>query len=248
IQVGHVSVAVQRPPAIGENVRVRSRRYLVEEVNPPPTPGDDTLVRLSCLEDDAEGEELRVLWEREVDAERIDEADWSKLTKGEFDPVKFFAAYYRTLRWNTVTSTDPTLLPSGTRAASVFLVNRREALEGLDDLKDERFIFQASLTVESDRPFVPRPNPRGHEHHDPDERIADLQYRDTMEFAVGHGTSVHGVMTGRECRAVQTTWMPQCEVERVEPAELKNVELGMEALAATPDGGSLRAALSSPVA
>ena len=65
---------------------------------------DDTLVRLSCLEDDAEGEELQVLWEREVDAERIDEADWSKLTKGEFDPVKFFAAYYRTLRWNTVTS------------------------------------------------------------------------------------------------------------------------------------------------
>src|SRR5262249_26858472 len=45
-------------------------------------------------------------------------------------------------------------LPSGTRAASVFLVNRREALEGLDDLKDERFVFQASLTVESDYPFV----------------------------------------------------------------------------------------------
>jgi hypothetical protein len=139
-------------------------------------------------------------------------------------------------------------LPAGTRAASVFLVNRREALEGLDDLKDERFVFQASLTVESDRPFVPRPNPRGHEYHDPDERIADLQYRDVMEFAVGHGTSVHGVMTGRECRAAQTTWMPQCEVERVEPAELKNVELGMEALGGAPNAASLRASLSPLVA
>src|SRR5438093_13487195 len=111
-----MSLAVDTPPAIGEIVRVRSRRYLVEEVSAPPTPGDDTLVRLSCLEDDAEGEELQVLWEREVDAERIDEADWSKLTKGEFDPVKFFAAYYRTLRWNTVTSTDPTLFQSPYRA------------------------------------------------------------------------------------------------------------------------------------
>src|SRR5437773_9369763 len=69
-----------------------------------------------------------------------------------------------------------------------------------------------------------------------------------MEFAVGHGTSVHGVMAGRECRAVQTTWMPQCEVERVEPAELENVELGMEALAAAPDAATLRASMSSLVA
>ena len=69
-----------------------------------------------------------------------------------------------------------------------------------------------------------------------------------MEFAVGHGTSIHGVMNGRECRAIQTTWMPQCEVERVEPAELKNVELGMEAIAAAPDAATLRASLSSLVA
>jgi hypothetical protein len=139
-------------------------------------------------------------------------------------------------------------LPPGTRAVSVFLVNRREALEGLDDFKDERFVFQASLTIESARPFVPRPNPRGHEHHDPDERIADLQYRDVMEFAVGHGTSVHSVMTGAACRAVQTTWTPRCEVERVEPAELKNVELGMEALAAAPDAATVCASLSPLVA
>jgi len=103
-------------PVAGDVVRVRSRRYLVEEVTPPPNPGDDALVRLSCLEDDAEGEELQVLWEREVDAERINEADWSKLSRGEFDPTKFFAAYYRTLRWNTVTSTDPKLFQAPYRA------------------------------------------------------------------------------------------------------------------------------------
>jgi SNF2 family DNA or RNA helicase len=79
-------------------------------------PGDDTLVRLSCLEDDAEGEELEVLWEREIDAQRIDEADWSKLSKGDFDETRFFAAYYRTLRWNTVTATDPKLFQAPYRA------------------------------------------------------------------------------------------------------------------------------------
>lgn len=56
-----MSLAIDIAPAIGEIVRVRSRRYLVEEVSAPPTPGDDTLVRLTCLEIDAEGEELQVL-------------------------------------------------------------------------------------------------------------------------------------------------------------------------------------------
>src|SRR5262245_14901778 len=97
------------PPQPGEIVRARSRRYLVEAVTAAPEPGEQTLVRLSCLEDDAEGEELEVLWEKEVDAQRISTADWTKLAQGQFDDPKQFAAYYHTLRWNSVTSTDPTL-------------------------------------------------------------------------------------------------------------------------------------------
>lgn len=45
-------------PQTGDIVRVRSRQYLVEGVDLPPQPGDSTLVRLSCLEDDAQGERL----------------------------------------------------------------------------------------------------------------------------------------------------------------------------------------------
>ena len=103
------------PPEPGEIVRVRSRRYLVEDVE-PARPGDQTLVRLSCLEDDAEGEELEVLWEKEVDAERMTGADWSKLAQGQFDDPRHFAAYYHTLRWNSVTSTDPKLFQAPYRA------------------------------------------------------------------------------------------------------------------------------------
>jgi hypothetical protein len=142
-------------------------------------------------------------------------------------------------------------LPKGVRAVSVFLVNRRDVVARVDEtrgdiLKDEAFVFQARLTVEADHPFVPRPNPRGHEDHDPDERIADLQYRDVMEFAVGHGTSTSGVVSLGECRKVETTWMPQFEVERVEPAAL-DVELSMEALATATDASAVQASLTGLV-
>ena len=109
-------LATDIPPSHGEIVRTRSRRYLVEDVTPAPEPGDQTLVRLSCLEDDAEGEELEVLWEKEVDAQRIDTADWTRLARGQFDDPKQFGAYYHTLRWNAVTSTDPQLFQAPYRA------------------------------------------------------------------------------------------------------------------------------------
>ena len=66
-------------PRAGDIVRVRSRQYLVEGVEPPPQPGESTLVRLSCLEDDAQGEPLEVLWEREIDASLRRETDWDRI-------------------------------------------------------------------------------------------------------------------------------------------------------------------------
>jgi hypothetical protein len=142
-------------------------------------------------------------------------------------------------------------LPAGVRAVSVFLVNRRQPVDRVDEtrgdvLKDEAFAFQTQLTVEADEPFVPRPNPRGRDDRDADERIADLQFRDVMEFSVGHGTSTHGVVANDECRRVETTWMPRHEVERVEPANI-DVELGMDALASLPDASAARAALGGLV-
>lgn len=131
-------------------------------------------------------------------------------------------------------------LPKGTRAVSVFLVNKRDALQAADDRRDERSVFQTHLTVECDHPFVPRLNPRGRSHHDPDERIADLQYRDVMEFAVGHGTSARAVIVDGQCSRAETAWMPKSEVERVEPAELDGIEFGMEALSEIADPATMR--------
>ncbi len=100
----------------GQIVRVRSRQYLVEDVVSRPATEEDTLVHLSCLEDDALGEQLEVLWEREVDAKVIGETSWECIVNRGFDNPRLFSAYLHTLRWNCVTSTNPKLFQAPYRA------------------------------------------------------------------------------------------------------------------------------------
>lgn len=102
-------------PTSGQIVRVRQRQYLVEEVSSGKS-GDQTLVRMACIEDDAQGQEIEVLWEKELDREIIDEEGWSQIAKKGFDKPHQFAGYLDTLRWNCVTATDPTLFQSPFRA------------------------------------------------------------------------------------------------------------------------------------
>ncbi len=103
-------------PQAGQIVRVRARQYLVEDVVPPPEPTDATLVRLSCLEDDAQGDPLEVLWEHEPDRRVLDGANWSVIASRGFDAPRLFSAYLHTLRWNCVTSTNPRLFQAPYRA------------------------------------------------------------------------------------------------------------------------------------
>ena len=95
---------------------------------------------------------------------------------------------------------------------------------------------------------MPRPNLRGLETEDWDERVADLQFRDAHEHAVGHGVAVEAFHDpDGACRRITTRWIPSAEVERVAPAQLEGVELEMESLAALADGKAARAALSGLV-
>ena len=103
-------------PEPGRIALVRQRRYLVENVTPPPSPDDATLVDLSCLDDDAQGEPLSVLWEHELDARVLEDDGWSAVAEKGFDDPALFAAYLRTLSWNCVTATDPNLFQAPFRA------------------------------------------------------------------------------------------------------------------------------------
>ena len=100
----------------GQIVHVRARPWLVDEVIPPPQHGHATLLRLSCLEDDAQGEALEVLWEHELDARVLGRASWDRVAGRGFDRPELFSAYLHTLRWSCVTATDPKLFQAPYRA------------------------------------------------------------------------------------------------------------------------------------
>ena len=103
-------------PVPGQIARVRQRLYLVEDTVDAKNPADSTLVRLSCVDDDAQGQQLEVLWEQEIDPEIITGEAWEEIAQRGFDEPRLFAAYLNTLRWNCVTATNPRLLQSPFRA------------------------------------------------------------------------------------------------------------------------------------
>jgi len=111
-------------PAPGQIARVRQRLYLVEQVVSPLAADDSTLVTLSCIDDDAQGQPLAVLWQQEIDREILTDEAWDSIARRGFDRPNLFAAYLNTLRWNCVTSTDPRLFQSpfraGIRLARIF--------------------------------------------------------------------------------------------------------------------------------
>lgn len=116
IETEKPSVSEIKVPSPGEIVRVRQRFYLVEDVIRARRKSDCTVVRLSCIEDDAQGQPLEVLWERELDAEPFRGEQWAGLAKNGFDDPELFASYFNTLKWNCVTATDPNLFQSPFRA------------------------------------------------------------------------------------------------------------------------------------
>jgi hypothetical protein len=115
------SRATSRPPpspdaplAEGRFARVRGRRWVIQRVE--RAPGEDTAVHLACVEDDAAGATLEVLWERELDAQLLGEDAFASAPITRFDRPELFAAYLDTLRWSSVTSTTPDLFQSPYRA------------------------------------------------------------------------------------------------------------------------------------
>lgn len=152
---------------------------------------------------------------------------------------------------NLVVSVRPILhvstdhIPPGSFSVSVFLVNDRPTKSGETY---RAFAFQTELELRCKEGFLGRPDLRALadiERLDGDESIADLHYRDVLEFVVGHGVSaeprqvVEGV-----CHAVQTCWIPSAEVERVDHFNPPGLELGMEALADLSSGAEAADKLS----
>ena len=134
-----------------------------------------------------------------------------------------------------------TAVKPGSRSVSVFVVNKRQQTG--DMVKERAWMFQVQLRLTGALPFEARPDVRGRDGRDPDEQIADLQYRDAFEYAVGHNVAAH--VEGP--RSVRTTWIPVADVEKVVPRELDGVELKMEALARLTSAAEISQALDKLV-
>jgi hypothetical protein len=103
-------------PKPGTIVQVRQRQYLVEDVAPPPEPGQQTRVELVCLDDDNPGRHLSVLWELELGAKVLHPEAHGLGAVTKMDPPRHFGAYFHALKWNSVTATDAKLFQAPFRA------------------------------------------------------------------------------------------------------------------------------------
>ena len=138
-------------------------------------------------------------------------------------------------------TTDMDGLEAGTRVLSVFLVNDRTPTE-ID--RDTQFAFQVRMALTFERGFRSRPNRRGEDGSDEDKRVLALTFREHMEWAVGHNTSVQNViLEGGKVTRLATTQLPTYEVPRVDHRKVDDITAGMADLAKL-DGKGLTNALS----
>lgn len=132
-------------------------------------------------------------------------------------------------------------LPEGARSVSIFLVNHKEPNLENPDLS---YVFQAELKVVSENTFLPRPDLRGAAAEEWDERVAELHYSDTLEYATGHGVSVDWECIEDGCKLIRTSWIPDAQVEKVSTISIPEVELSMDALSDLTDGAAVKQALA----
>src|SRR6266571_2968596 len=98
----------------GAFVEVRGRPWLVEAVD--DSQPDLTTLRLSCIADDAQGEQIEVLWDAEIAPKILEDDAWSRLGQGAPDSPEVLAAHLRAVRWHSATAADRDLLQAPFRA------------------------------------------------------------------------------------------------------------------------------------
>lgn len=102
-------------PTPGDIVQVRTRHYVVEGAV-YDSHGHGTVLDLACMDEDAQGAELQVIWELEQDGLIVTKQAWESIGNKGFDTREYFASFFNTLRWHCVTATDPRIFQSPFRA------------------------------------------------------------------------------------------------------------------------------------
>ncbi|MBK8266483.1 MAG: hypothetical protein IPK80_34800 [Nannocystis sp.] len=142
----------------------------------------------------------------------------------------------------------------GTQALSLFLVNRRIPDES--NPREQTILFQVEYQLHCPAGILPRPDlTGGDDGADIDDKISDLQYRNSYEYAVGHGAAATPLFpaSGHPPRpahgpaprapAVALAWIPQAEFKPVAARTGAPVEISMQALGKLSSAADVEAAL-----
>jgi hypothetical protein len=127
-------------------------------------------------------------------------------------------------------------------SVTLFLVNQQTEPKRL---RDEAWLFQPELKVfapDGAAIFQKRALPRVTRDDSAETDALDMLYRRRLEFAVGHGVSVHTEVdeTGKSAYSLETRVIPRCEVpQATSPTEadfpaLAGLELDMKTLGEAP--------------
>lgn len=102
-------------PAPGQLVQARNRRFVVTAVEAGQTDSvPQHLVSMSSVEDDALGEELRVIWELEPGTSVLERASMPEMNG--FDAPSQVDAFLNAVRWGAVSQTDTSSLQAPFRS------------------------------------------------------------------------------------------------------------------------------------
>lgn len=147
----------------------------------------------------------------------------------------------------------------GARALSVFVVNGRSVQTSWDDDAagyarelNERSLFQLEFELLAPGELLSRPDAHFASSRDHDDQMVDLQFRDEVEWGVGHGIATAPL--GRErsepvhprqnpAVGVRAQWLPHTRVARVRQPEIPGITVSMRVLSNVQTADDIEAAL-----
>lgn len=136
-------------------------------------------------------------------------------------------------------------------AVSLFVVNRRQKLEISNRSKDERWMLQVCMEIaasDDSEAFLARSRTVGIEDDDAEAQAYELLFRDSKEFAAGHGVACNWTLGESRERATKiwTEFIPSCELAGlVAPSDIAgNALLDMKELAESRSPKDLVTALT----
>ena len=92
---------------------------------------------------------------------------------------------------------------------------------------DTNSFFQCGFTLQSEKGFMPLPDNREIDVHDPDYLSNRMMYRNVFNFAIGHGCAADWEEKEGKVTRIETAVFPSYEVKPIMPSQIRGISLRM---------------------